>query len=61
LVNHLACEYLAQLNRLVAANAELGASGRMVGIVTHIRDLAERMQVRFEVTKEATPSFVARA
>ena len=39
---------------------ELGATGRMVGIVTHIRELAERMPVRFEVTKGATSSSVER-
>jgi DNA repair exonuclease SbcCD ATPase subunit len=32
----------------------------MVGIITHIRDLAERVPVRFEVTKEASSSVVAR-
>ena len=30
---------------------ELGSAGRMVGVVTHIRELADRMPVRFEVTK----------
>ena len=30
---------------------ELGAGGRMVGIITHVRELADRMPVRFEVTK----------
>lgn len=39
---------------------ELGASGRMVGIVTHIRELAERMPTRFEVTKGAGGSSVNR-
>lgn len=39
---------------------ELGATGRMVGIVTHIRELAERMPVRFEVTKGASSSSVER-
>ena len=39
---------------------ELGASGRMVGIVTHIRELAERMPTRFEVTKGAGGSSVKR-
>ncbi len=39
---------------------ELGATGRMVGIVTHIRELAERMPVRFEVTKGASTSSVER-
>ena len=30
---------------------ELGARGRVVGIVTHVRELAERLPVRFEVRK----------
>jgi exonuclease SbcC len=30
---------------------ELGARGRTVGIVTHVRDLAEQVPVRFEVRK----------
>lgn len=48
------------LDVVAAAIEELGASGRMVGIITHIRELAERMPVRFEVTKEAASSVVAR-
>ena len=39
------------LDVTAAAIEELGASGRMVAIVTHIRELAERMPLRFEVTK----------
>ena len=39
---------------------ELGASGRMVGVVTHIRELAERMPVRLEVAKGPTSSTVTR-
>lgn len=36
----------------VAATIEnLGQSGRMVGIITHVRELAERVPVRFEVRK----------
>ncbi len=48
------------LDVTAAAIEELGASGRMVGIVTHIRELAERMPIRFEVTKTPTTSTVAR-
>jgi exonuclease SbcC len=48
------------LDVVAGAIEELGASGRMVGIITHIRELAERMPVRFEVTKEASSSVVAR-
>ncbi|MDO8362443.1 MAG: SMC family ATPase [Actinomycetota bacterium] len=39
---------------------ELGATGRMVGIVTHIRELAERMPTRLEVTKGSNGSSVQR-
>ena len=33
--------------------AELGASGKTVGIVTHVAELAEQMPVRYEVRKSA--------
>jgi DNA repair protein SbcC/Rad50 len=39
---------------------ELVGLGRTVGIVTHVRELAERMPVRFEVTKGPETSSVAR-
>lgn len=46
---------------LVATSLEdLSAGGRMIGVVTHIRDLADRMPVRFEVTKGATTSTVVK-
>lgn len=48
------------LDVVAGAIEELGASGRMVGVVTHIRDLAERMPVRFEVAKGPTTSTVER-
>jgi exonuclease SbcC len=48
------------LDVVAAAIEELGASGRMVVIVTHIRELADRMPVRFEVTKSATTAEVER-
>jgi exonuclease SbcC len=42
---------------VVASTIELlGASGRMVGIVTHVRELAERVPVRFEVRKRGRAS-----
>ncbi len=47
------------LDVVASAIEELG-SRRMVGIVTHVRDLAERIPVRFEVTKESTTSRVTR-
>jgi exonuclease SbcC len=48
------------LDVVAAAIEELSASGRLIGIVTHIRDLADRMPVRFEVQKDATTSRVER-
>jgi DNA repair protein SbcC/Rad50 len=39
---------------------ELGSSGRMVGLVTHIRELAERMPTRLEVRRTATTATVER-
>ena len=39
---------------------ELGATGRMVGVVTHIRELAERMPIRLEVSKGPSTSTVVR-
>ena len=48
------------LDVVASAIEELGASGRMVGIVTHIRELADRMPARFEVTRGATSSSVER-
>ena len=46
------------LDVVTTAIEELGASGRMIGIVTHVRDLAERIPVRFEVSKEGNRSSV---
>jgi len=48
------------LDVVAGAIEELGASGRMVGVVTHIRELGDRMPVRFEVTKGAGTSTVER-
>ena len=48
------------LDTVAAAIEELGARGRNVGIVTHVRDLAERMPVRFEVQKGPGGSTVDR-
>lgn len=39
------------LDTVAAAIEELGARGRMVGLITHVRDLADRIPVRFEVHK----------
>jgi exonuclease SbcC len=38
----------------------LGQDGRMVGLITHVRELAERAPVRFRVTKGERSSSVAR-
>jgi exonuclease SbcC len=44
---------------VVAGTIErLGTSGRMVGVITHVRELAERVPVRFEVRKGARTSTV---
>jgi exonuclease SbcC len=39
------------LDVVASALDELGARGRMVGVVTHVRELADRLPVRFEVRK----------
>ena len=48
------------LDGVAASIQELGATGRMVSIVTHIRELAEQMPVRFEVSKGPATSSVER-
>jgi exonuclease SbcC len=44
----------------VVANVinELGASGKMVGIVTHVAELAEQMPKRYEVRKGASTAVI---
>jgi DNA repair protein SbcC/Rad50 len=45
----------------VASTIEtLGAGDRMVGIVTHVRELADRVPVRYQVTKDTRTSTVER-
>src|SRR5690606_4405809 len=39
---------------------ELGATGRTVGIVTHVRELAELVPVRFQVDRGTAGSTVTR-
>lgn len=46
------------LDVVASAIEELAAEGRMIGVVTHIRELAERMPVRFEVSKGPKSSIV---
>jgi exonuclease SbcC len=48
------------LDVVAAAIEELGSRGRMVGIVTHVADLAERLPVRFEVRRGPSGSVVRR-
>jgi exonuclease SbcC len=48
------------LDTVAAAIEELGAGGRLVGIITHIRELADRMPVRLEVTKTGGAATVER-
>ena len=46
--------------QVATALDELGARGRMVGVVTHVRELADRLPVRFEVRKVGGASTVER-
>jgi DNA repair protein SbcC/Rad50 len=48
------------LDVVASAIEELGSRGRMVGVVTHVRDLSERMPVRFDVRRGPTGSTVRR-
>jgi exonuclease SbcC len=48
------------LDIVATALDDLGARGRMVGIVTHVRELAERLPVRFEVHKVGGAATVER-
>jgi exonuclease SbcC len=48
------------LDTVADALEELGASGRMVGIVTHVRDLAERLPVRLEVSRAGGTASIER-
>jgi exonuclease SbcC len=40
--------------------ARLAATGRMVGVITHVRELAEQIPLRFQVRKEASGSVIER-
>jgi exonuclease SbcC len=48
------------LDVVVGAIEELQAAGRMVGLVSHVPEIAERVPVRFEVTRGPTTSTVER-
>ena len=51
---------LETLDTAASAIEALGASGRMVCVVTHIREFADRMPVRFEVSRNSDTSSVRR-
>ncbi|MFT7473342.1 MAG: exonuclease SbcC [Verrucomicrobiales bacterium] len=46
------------LDIVAAAIEDLGASGRMIGLVTHIRELADRVPTRFDVQRGTNGSTV---
>ncbi|CAN5774393.1 hypothetical protein BH23ACT2_BH23ACT2_14350 [soil metagenome] len=46
------------LDTVAAAIEELGARGRMVGLISHVAELAERVPVRFEVTRDPAGSTI---
>ena len=48
------------LDVVATAIEELGATGRMVGIISHVAELAERVPVRFEVDKSPGTSAIRR-
>ncbi len=48
------------LDTVASAIEELGARGRVVGIVTHVAELAQRVPVRFEVTKSPAGATVTK-
>ncbi len=48
------------LDVVATALEELGSRGRMVGVITHVGALAQRLPVRFEVRKDAGSSTVER-
>jgi len=48
------------LETVASVISEIGASGKTVGLVTHVSELAAQVPVRFEVTKDATSARVRR-
>lgn len=48
------------LETVESAIEELGSQGRTIGLITHVRELAERVPVRFEVRKGPSGSTVER-
>jgi exonuclease SbcC len=51
---------LETLDTVASAMENLAATGRVVGIVTHVPELAERVPVRFEVRRQGASSTVER-
>lgn len=47
------------LDQVVEAIELLAASGRSVGVITHIEELAQRMPTRFEISKSETGSAIS--
>jgi exonuclease SbcC len=49
------------LDTVAAALQALGETGRMIGVVTHVRDLADQLPLRFEITRVGPASRVRRS
>ena len=47
------------LDVVITAIEELGSRGRMVGVVTHVRELADSIPVRYEVAREGNRSSIS--
>jgi len=50
----------ATLDTVAGAIEHLGSAGRLVGVVTHVRELAERLPIRFDVSRGPKGSTVER-
>lgn len=49
------------LDVVATAIEELGAQGQMIGVITHVRELAERIPARFDISRTPSGSQVVRA
>ena len=49
------------LDVVASAIEELGAQGQMIGVITHVRELAERIPVRFDVTRSPSGAQATRS
>jgi DNA repair exonuclease SbcCD ATPase subunit len=45
---------------VASAIEELGATGRVVGVVSHVTELAERLPVRYELERAGNASTIQR-